>query len=374
MRLLDRYLLRELLLPLGFCLGGFIVFWMAFDLIAELPELQKARLHGLEVAEYYLVRTPGMLVIILPVALLLALLYALTQHARHHEITAIRSAGVSLWRLSAPYLGVGLLFSLALFALNELIVPQAGLWAEDIKTRHVRPADEQRDPNLVHDLGLNNAPAHRKWHIGTYNLDTGEMQQVDVRYQLADGTFEWLYADRAIATNGGWGFFNVKAFRPTSATNSMLIPFLQTNYLARPNFTEIPADFRDEYQISGSMSLRKSKQADIPLKNLMAYLWRHPNLPEADQAWMFTKLHGRLASPWTCLVVVLIAIPFGAPSGRRNVFVGVASSIFICFAYFVLLQLGLAMGSGGWMPPWIAAWLPNLVFGGTAVFLINRVR
>jgi lipopolysaccharide export system permease protein len=71
---------------------------------------------------------------------------------------------------------------------------------------------------------------------------------------------------------------------------------------------------------------------------------------------------------------VLIAIPFGAPSGRRNVFVGVAGSIFLCFAYFVLMQIGLAMGSGGWMPAWVAAWLPNIVFSLLAIFLINRVR
>jgi len=62
-----------------------------------------------------------------------------------------------------------------------------------------------------------------------------------------------------------------------------------------------------------------------------------------------------LAAPWTCLVVVLIALPFGAASGRRNVFVGVASSILICFIYFVLQQLGLALGRGamcrpGWPP------------------------
>ena len=49
-----------------------------------------------------LIRTPELLVLVLPVAFLLALLYALTNHARHHELTAIRAAGVSLWRLALP--------------------------------------------------------------------------------------------------------------------------------------------------------------------------------------------------------------------------------------------------------------------------------
>ncbi|MFN7142040.1 MAG: LptF/LptG family permease, partial [Limisphaerales bacterium] len=66
--------------------------------------------------------------------------------------------------------------------------------------------------------------------------------------------------------------------------------------------------------------------------------------------------------------------PFGAPSGRRNVFVGVAASIFIAFVYFILFKLGLALGTGGYIPGWVAAWLPNLLFAGAGIFLTLRVR
>ena len=73
---------------------------------------------------------------------------------------------------------------------------------------------------------------------------------------------------------------------------------------------------------------------------------------------------------------MLIAIPFAAASGRRNVFVGVAGSIFICFAYFILLRLGLVLGAGagGYVPPWLAAWFPNISFGLAGLWLTARVR
>jgi lipopolysaccharide export system permease protein len=100
----------------------------------------------------------------------------------------------------------------------------------------------------------------------------------------------------------------------------------------------------------------------------------HPDLPRADSNKLLTKLYGRLAAPWTCLVVVLIAIPFGAASGRRNLFFGVAGSIFICFTFFVLQQVGLALGLGGRLPAWLAAWLPNLIFGATGLWMTARVR
>ena len=73
-------------------------------------------------------------------------------------------------------------------------------------------------------------------------------------------------------------------------------------------------------------------------------------------------------------MVVLIAVPFGSLPGRRNVFVGVASSIFICFAFLIMKDLTLALGSGGFVPPWLAAWSPNAIFATTGIVLMWRVR
>src|SRR6516225_11327215 len=139
MRLLDRYLLRELLVPLGYCLSGFLLLWVTADLVNELGSLQQHHLSAADIAKYYLVQAPGFLVLGMPIALLLALLYALTNHARHNEITAIRAAGVSLWRMCLPYLLVGLGLSLLSFGLNEFYVPDSADKAEAIRNCRVAP-------------------------------------------------------------------------------------------------------------------------------------------------------------------------------------------------------------------------------------------
>src|SRR5882762_6915533 len=136
MRLLDRYLLRELLVPFGYCLVGFLIFWVSFDLFVQLSNFQKLKLTSGDVLAYYVVKTPEMLVTVLPIAFLLALLYTLTNHARHHELTAIRAAGISLARLALPYLATGLLLSASLFALNELWVPRSLEASGEILSRH----------------------------------------------------------------------------------------------------------------------------------------------------------------------------------------------------------------------------------------------
>src|SRR5437879_11414452 len=101
-------------------------------------QLQDQKLRGGDILQYYLARVPEFIVVVIPIALLLALLYTLTNHARHHEITAIRGAGISMWRLCLPYLGVGLAASLCLFALNEFWVPTTSDQAERIMNRRVQ--------------------------------------------------------------------------------------------------------------------------------------------------------------------------------------------------------------------------------------------
>src|SRR5580704_2200792 len=109
MRLHDRYLFRELLTPLAFCLGGFLIFWFSFFFFTQVETIQEKQLNLMDTLAYCAASMPGFFVPILPILLLLSLLYALTHHARHNELTALRAAGVSLFRLCAPYFIVGLM-------------------------------------------------------------------------------------------------------------------------------------------------------------------------------------------------------------------------------------------------------------------------
>ena len=242
----------------------------------------------------------------LPIALLLSLLYALTNHARHNEITAIRAAGVGLWRMSLPYLAVGLLASLALLAINELWAPDSDDAAKIILERHLpanlRTASREEFRNLCFD----NSRDGRIWRIGVYNSKTGVMTEPIVSWTAQDGSRPWqLKADRAALVNGVWTFYNAREFRATAQTGLPPVPSLQTNVLAMPEFTETVEEINSEIKISNSITLRAARKADVPILELLHYLRLHPHPSRSDCFWLHTKLQGRLAAPWTCLVVVL---------------------------------------------------------------------
>ena len=372
-RLLDRYLFRELLTPLAICLGGFLVFYTSFDLFTRLPDLQEHKLHLRDVLEYCAAQAPAFLNLVLPLALLPALLYTLTNHARHNEITAMRAAGISLWRICTPYFVVGLALTVGSFALNEYLVPRSAEWAFRIKTRYIQTPEDMRLQNQTQPIGVKNASAHRMWYIRKYNAHTTAMFGVTVHWPVADGSSRVLSASHAVRTNGVWTFFDATEWSQSDPSLLTMTKLLETNELAMPEFDETPKQIQGEIMMGNSDMFGPDTDA-IPLREIWAYLQLNSHMTHQQASRLLTAFYGRLAQPWTCLVVVFIAIPFGAGSGRRNLFFGVAGSIFIVAGYLVAEKLSLALGTNGVLPAGLAAWLPNLLFAAMGFGLTFRVR
>lgn len=372
-RLLDRYLLRELMIPLLYCLGGFLIFFVSADLMNELPMLQGRSLNGWDIAEYYVFKSPELLANVLPLGLLLAMLYALAQHGKHHELVAIRAAGVSLWRLAAPYLAVGVTFSVALFVANEIVGPRAQDAAEEVLNRYQTKLEQQTELQWRRDVNFNNDVAGHAWKIGAYGLLSHEMLRVNVTWTGRDNIRRVLFANRGAYTNGVWHFTDAElwSYEPP---NLDFPARTRTNLVVFPELDESPRLIKSEIKVSSLSALRAAKRLRFTLAEILDYKRLHPRLTGSKADELNTQFHGRLALPFTCFVVVLLALPFGAAPGRRNVAIGVGVSIGIGFAFFVLSRLSLVLGTGGHVPGWLAGWTPNVLFAAVGIALTRRLR
>jgi lipopolysaccharide export LptBFGC system permease protein LptF len=125
MSLLDRYVLRNFLEPFLICFFGFIAIWLVFDLSDNGPNFIEARASMKEVAGFYLTQLPQTILISLPVGMLLALLYSLSQMSRRNEIIAMLTAGRSVVRVLMPLIVIGLLLTAGCMVLNWAWAPHA---------------------------------------------------------------------------------------------------------------------------------------------------------------------------------------------------------------------------------------------------------
>jgi lipopolysaccharide export LptBFGC system permease protein LptF len=259
--------------------------------------------------------------------------------------------------------------------LNECVVPAGNEWAQQILNRYVMIDTGPQNKTKFSKGGFRNARAHRIWQIEEFDTTTATMEHPNVNWTLPDGSLQaMLVAERAVYTNGSWTFFNAQLFAQTKTHRKNFVPILSTNVMPMPAFDETPRQIARNLKFNDADDLLKSHSADIPIGEIWSYMRDNPGISPKEKAKLLTKFYGRLAAPWTCLVVVFIAIPFGAAPGRRNLFFGVAGSIFICFAYFILQQVALALGMNAFLPAWLAAALPNLFFALLGIFLTLRIR
>jgi len=94
-----------------------------------------------------------------------------------------------------------------------------------------------------------------------------------------------------------------------------------------------------------------------------------PSGPEDSQLALLRNCTGASRPPFACLVVIIVAISvFPLKSGRRNIFVGVAASIFIFFCVFCFAaNWSGRFGETGWLPPWLGAWFSQSFLRGWRV-------
>lgn len=381
MRLIDRYLIREWLFPFVYCLTGFMVLWIAFDLLAELDEFTEAQMSAGEVASYYWVTMPEHFFVVVPVALLLSLMYAINQHARQNEFIAIRNAGVGMLRMSTPYLIVGGLLSAGMFCSNEYWLPNSLREGAILRISNVQaeenPETTKLDPTWEVDVKFRNSAANRNWQIPAFNPKEGKMSGVGDKPIVI--SWKWdedqpkrdLMAASGVWENGGWTFYNVRDYRPTEGfPESHPMKFHQK--LVMDEFDETPVQIEGELKISPLFEKRAHKRWSVSLAEIDGYGRLHPEMEKEKKAILDAQYQARLAEPLTCLIVVLIAIPFAAPSGRRNAAVGVSVGIVVCLAFFMVQQMSMAFV--GQYSAHVAAWTPHALFGGISAWQITRVR
>ena len=362
MKLIDKYMLRALLLPLFYCLLAFIMITIVFDLFDNLPDFMEAKTPFSGVLKYYALFLPSVVWIIVPIALHLAVLYSLSQLTRNHEITAMRASGISLYRSLAPFILIGLLATGFVFAINDTVGPKSSYWSQ----QYLKAQQHKGEYNayLAYSLPYRNEENRRVWILGTFNTQTFDVDKVEVIQQREDGSDEKkTIAVSAKWLDGKWWFFDVaiQAFDRYGSPRGAAQYF---DKLEMTGLGETPTTFLNNVKEYYQLSSWEMKQ----------YLMNHPGLSDRKKMQINVDYHNRMAMPWTCLVVTLLGIPFGTHSGREGALRGVVLALSCFFSFYILSMFGQHLGKQGTLTPILSAWLPNCLFIIIAGILIYRMR
>ena len=357
MRLLDRYVLRNFLQAYLYCIAAFFSIWLIFDVSDKISTFLDQRLPFQRIAHYYLTQIPQILVILLPISLLLALLFCLARMSRANEIVSMLTSGISLPRVLLPLIGVGLITSAGMAALNYSLAPHA-----DLAQRNFDEETQGRPiyKGVIGQIFRNRAD-NRTWFIQSFRPGENVFRNIQVLQQDEhdDITRDYL-ANRATyhPDNKSWELENVKVVDYDAPGNIRRARFARTFVIK--DWSETP------YRLASA-----NVRADwLSVPELRDYLHFNSDFPPVLLAPFATHLQYRLALPWSCLVVVLIAAPLGIGFSRRGILSSVAAAIFLVFAMNFLTHFFLALGEGYRIPAWVAAWTPDIAFAAIGCYLL----
>ncbi len=356
--IIDRYLIREYLTYIGYGLAVGSILFVVVDLLQTLDRYLRIKPPLRLILEHFAYRLPPELYKGFPLVILVATIFLFLSLARQHELTALKAAGISLYRVSLPVLLLSLGVSLGAVVFQETLMPILNAKGEEvdrIKIRGELPRHLQQRTQIWY-----RSADTRFFRIELLDpvgqaMDRVTLLEIDRDYRLLNR----VDARQIRWTVGGWELQD-GVFREFGAGDQIdAVPFSLTTL-------EIPERIEDFTQIQKSVEM-------MNFSELRAYLAR---LQESGhQAGKYlVHLYEKLSFPLVHVIMALVAIPFAiwAPRGGRAVGIGLAVAIAV--GYWLVHSIALSFAKAEMLPPLLAAWTANIIFTGLGLSLFLRAR
>ena len=358
MSLLSRYLVREFVRLFSLCLTGGVTLYLVIDLFDRINKFIR---HGATVKWvllYLLYKIPLIVYQIVPATMLLAVLFTLGLMTKHNEVLALRTSGIPVSRIAAPFIGMSLVVTLGSFLLNEFIVSPAFQRSEYI--RRVLIKGNVPFSMMVRD---------RIWYKGDEGFYTiasflpAKKEMRGVTWFKVSRPFQLsrrIDASKAVWEGDRWIFYDVveRSFR-----SGELIKITRSKKKAIP-LAETPEDFE----------VLRTQTDDMPIRKLRRYI-RKIESEGYDSTPYRVDLQVKISFPLLNIITAFLGIPFALRLPRiGGLAAATGMSLVLGFTFWVIFAITVSIGQTGLIPPFVAAWAADVLFAALGVYLLLRVE
>ena len=362
MRILTRYVLREFLIPLFYCMSGFISIYVLFELFGSFSRLTSSNMSLLEMTEYFCAYLAPYFHYLAPAALMLATLYTMWNFCRHSELVAMRASGVSFIAIVKPLLSAA--FAVAVFVawVNESYVPAKAQWAAHLRSERFQTDDGDATKQNTDFFVFRGESGRRIWWVGKV-ADSGyrNLENVNLKFEDRNGELRRsVSASRARHFEGEWWFDDCRVQHYDAKGGETVSPTPELDemkFRTFPELTEVPEEFSAfkrpwKYSSTAERFSRLGSDTELTAERRRDYTY---------DAW------SKLMSPFACIVITLLAIPAGIASGRQSAFKGIVCALGLYFAFYAVDIVCMVLAKNGMLYPVIAALLPGVLFTGVGI-------
>jgi|GEM_PF-1680883 len=288
-----------------------------------------------------------------------ASVYTMSILTKNREILALRSCGVSAYRIISPLIFVGVLIGAGSLAFEDRVVMKSFEVRERYKAR-IR--GEEVDTNLkdrsnIVVFGENSII----FKIDHFAAKASEMTGIIVLQKDTSGYVRFrLDARKAKWEDGRWIFYNVvqRVFRDDGSI------------MEETQFETLPTDIRDNPDYFGR---DRRRLENMTLKDAYNYV-RNIKRMGLDYEGAMTKFYRKIAHPITLLLVIMIGLALGSMPFKNALVISFGMTLITVLAFFFIIEIGQTFGSSGQISPVLGGWIGNIVFSIVAVLMLRKVR
>lgn len=344
-----------------FCI---VVLWILFiigDVFGFLDEILRERIPATSLAAFYWYLTPFILTQMVPISALISCVYVLGNLNRQNEITALRASGVSIWQVLRPILIGAFIISLFVFVLNDKMLPPAMRLADRIRYEKLDVGKRSKSQDIIMKNIAVYGQGNRIIFAREFNVKQNMLTDIIIHKQdLKNDLILKITAQRMFWEDGEWRALGVVVYNINNKGEFMGEPVIHKE-MNMP-IMETPTDFINNQWKPEFMSYMQLKD----------YLKVFATESKKTYKRLLVDLNYKIAFPFTCMITILISAPFALSTKRGGALLGMAKGIVIALLYIPVMAVGLALGKGGILPPMLAAWFSNIIFGGFGIYLINK--
>lgn len=362
MPILFRYLLREYAKIFFMCFAGLMTIYLVIEFFEKVRRFLRYDAQWLDVLMYFVLKMPGIAFQIAPLAILMATLLALGLLSRNHEITAMRSCGISLPWITSPFLAFAVCMAFVLLLFSSTVIPLASNEAEEIRVTRI----EKKPPSAALKLPQPWARVDADTLLHVSSVAVGGSMLGGVQLFYFDRGFrliEMTEAEEARFTGHTWALHRgfQRRFNPDGTVT--LRQFEQQSI----TLTLLPNDF------IGALA---GDSESMTFQDIRGYTGRlYQNGSQIRR--LLTDYYGRIAFPFVTIIMVLVGIALSLRrSGTRGggMAIGIGQALVVGFFYWAAHSVAIAFGRGGALPPMVAGWTTNALFLSYALYLMLKVR
>lgn len=367
MKLIDKYILKHFIQNFLFGLLCFILIFILIDLFENLDRFIDRKIGIIGIAEFYVYFIPDILKLITPVGMLLASLFTISRFINFSEFTAIRSAGISIYRYLAPIMIFGLIITSFSIYFNGWLVPKTNRmkygFERTVLGRHpvanIIPNIYFQDKiNRIIVIGNYDKIAQRCNNVSIQIFNKDTLNILTNRFDAKEMQWDSIKKD--------WKMINLykRNFVGQNIENMQFLPEIYISDLA-----EIK-----KISVDPELIIKKDfKPEELPLDEFEEFI---KNLEASGQSASKEKVdyYSIISFPFASLVTILFGVSVSANRRKGGVALQFGISIIVSFLYLGFVKISQVFGYNGDLNPILTAWLANILFFSISLFYFFKTQ